>query len=249
MPANILILYEGSRGEPRFIKRHFEVLGKAGSYVPLCYGCNLYNLYDHLSQNAPDGDFSTVDLPTLLRSGPPLPSQADRTVLSQTFTDIFLVFDLDIHDNTHTLEEKVKILRQLSEVYSDSSDNGLLLIDSPMVESYRDYSKDEKGNFRLNEPISISDSKRYKEIVGKRGVQGNVTSYKRELFTRLTMLNIRAIERIAGTDVDPSLSCQGRLIDESLALVMNEQGTLPIYNEMCLLPYTIFGFGILDDYD
>ena len=246
MPSNILIIYEGGKTEKAFINHHFKAVGKADAYTPFCYGCNIYNLYDRLVQNSYGEDLSTVDLPTLLKRGSPIPSQADKSKLDGAFTDIFLVFDLDIHDTVHSPKRKLEILAKMAKIYTDSSDNGLLLVNSPMSESFRDYRIENDGSFQLNPSIEIGESGSYKSLVDKRGNNRGLSKYGLCDFARISNMTLDSIANLLSVqrkDLKADFSFQQKLVSDSIDLL--HQGTIPIYNEMSLIPFAIFGERIL----
>ena len=240
MGGSILIITEGAKTEKRFVESHFKALGKADSYSIFSYCCNLYDLYQRLSGASVGDDFENVDIVTALKQAPCLPSKKDLRVLDNHFTDIFLVFDMDIHDKNHTREEKLEILAKMAKKYTDSTDNGLLLLNSPMAESYRDYRLDDSGAIVITPPISVEQSGEYKELVDQRGAKKDIGRYPAPLFSDLAKANHHLLESILGSV----------FLIESLPLVEIVRATIdsitskqlvPIYNEMVLLPYHIFG--------
>ena len=242
MPNNVLIIYEGARTEKRFIENHFKTLGRLGAYTPFCYGCNIYNFYDLLVRNSNGSDFEYIDVLAILKGCDGVPSQADISIFQDNaFTDIFLVFDLDNHDNTHSQEEKEAILLKMAAKFKESTDGGLLLINSPMVESYRDINREKLPIIELNDRIPVADSGKYKTIVGKRGFTKGISQYSEKTFHALARIHFEEIASILGL---PKESNSLNEIDTERLLITtfdqaNANGLLPIYNEMVLLAYII----------
>lgn len=236
MASNVLIVYEGAKTERRFILRHFQALQWADSFVPFCYGCNIYSLYDFLVRNSEDGDFENLDLITVLkRASEHIPSRQDPSILDHSFSDIFLVFDLDNHDPNHSLEEKREILRKMADKYNESTDEGLLLIDSPMVESYRDFDED---NLVLNEDILVCESAGYKRLVGDRGCAKNISFYSATTFNIITKLHYEKVSSLLGANSLPEMTPDLFLSGVDACFT---NGKIPICNQMALLPYYILG--------
>ena len=137
----ILFVVEGRKTERGLVSRMAEVFGlKAEVYS---VNANIYALY----QKVKDDPFAiTVEVLSEMRN-----SESDREVLSQDFTDVFLVFDcdaqhtLDPHERDRMSDKEIAlrnldVVRQMAERFDDSTDpqKGKLFVNSPMVESFRD---------------------------------------------------------------------------------------------------------------
>ena len=94
----------------------------------LVYHTNIYSLYEQI-HNEYDDDWEAVDLPFLLSRS----SGQDR-LWARDFTDIYLIFDYERQDPCFS-EEKIQ---KLQSHFLDSTGNGKLYINYPMVESYLD---------------------------------------------------------------------------------------------------------------
>lgn len=104
----------------------------------ITYETNIYDLYDKIIDYYGDSEppeLMDVDLPILLKTK--LKSLEGLT--KQNFTNVLLVFDFEPHDPGFT-PEKTSFLLTL---FSDSSDNGKLYFNYPMVESLFDFHQDE----------------------------------------------------------------------------------------------------------
>ncbi|WP_305209554.1 hypothetical protein [Dubosiella newyorkensis] len=132
-----LILVEGVDEKDPFLKvicHTFPKLKIDYEKEVYTFNTNIYHLYDELVKEYGDEngnldwEQTDVDLPVLLsREYPEL--KGFRKV---NFKNILLCFDYDCHD-PHYSPEKLDAMQKL---FSDSSDNGKLYLNYPMLESY-----------------------------------------------------------------------------------------------------------------
>ncbi len=95
-----------------------------------------------------------------------------------------------MQDNHFNDYEKKSILLEMKEYFNDETENGLLLINYPMIESFRDYQIPAPSNEYFFRHIRKHESKNYKEIVGKRGNNLNLSKYSKIDFENITLQNI-----------------------------------------------------------
>lgn len=84
----------------------------------------------------------------------------NRKLLSQKYTDVYIVFDLD----PHAVKVDYKKLRLLVTYFTNSSDMGKLFINYPMMQSYKHLKSLPDIDFE-NRTVNLSDIKQYKKIV------------------------------------------------------------------------------------
>lgn len=172
MPKALLIV-EGASLEPRFFTHLSKICGMDVEILSL--RANVYLLYRKLKEYGFDYDVKTA-LKELLRS------DADaNAVLSHSFAYTYLVFDCDAHDSgiprrgtpprplPDVVNENYSRLSEMQEYFTDETDpdRGLLYVNYPMMESYRDADSFSDPSF-LNRTVSFADLRRYKELVGRR---------------------------------------------------------------------------------
>ena len=192
MHSKILFIVEGFDDEARFVEEYLSKVGFPSNFSLFRYGCNLYNFYDCLLEAQPDGDFSDIDVLGALRSMEErLPLKNDLNVLLGEYTDIYLIFDLDNHDAVHSKQERYDIIRAMSRYFNNSTDSGQLLIDSPMVEAYRDISVSEEGDVTLNDDVSLEVGSGYKKLVGERGICFGYSRFGRDTFLIISSLHLK----------------------------------------------------------
>lgn len=114
----------------------------------------------------------------------------------------YLLFDLDIHDRQFTDENKKSILKEMQEYFNDETENGLLLISYPMIESFRDYTSDEDY---FDRHIDKNQSKDYKRLVGERGNNTNLGKLTKKDFENRTLLNLLKVNYLLNKKKDVPL--------------------------------------------
>ncbi len=114
----------------------------------------------------------------------------DAKKLEDKYPYIYLFFDLEIQDNHYS--NKKSVLKEMSEYFYDETENGLLLIDYPMIEAYRDYKEPLIDPTFKDLFISVEDvlNKKYKSIVNERGTNKNFSKYTAEEFELLFLQNL-----------------------------------------------------------
>ena len=120
---NILVLVEGMRPDVKLMERLLEIYGIDG-YRIVPYKTNIYALYHSLSRNG------NQDILLHLREREPNPEK--RVIFDERYSDILLIFDLDPQDNRFSPER----ISEISEYFNNSTENGQLYINYPMVEAF-----------------------------------------------------------------------------------------------------------------
>ncbi|MCM1557147.1 MAG: hypothetical protein NC087_06395 [Anaeroplasma bactoclasticum] len=188
----ILLIVEGEKTEPKLFSQLEKVKWNQSCELQIVdIRTNIYSLYQaikNLNEGFIDDSTSTIEvLRQILKDNNRL-EEAEK--LEDKYPYIYLFFDLEIQDN-HYLDKKT-ILEEMMKYFYDETENGLLLINYPMMESYRDYKEPLiDPNFK-NLFISIEDvlNKKYKSIVNERGTNKNFSKYTAEEFELLFLQNL-----------------------------------------------------------
>ncbi|WP_316631830.1 hypothetical protein [uncultured Ruminococcus sp.] len=97
----------------------------------LMYETNIYVLYNKIvSEYGTDWSEQDIDLPKCVSHWKSITPELEK----RNFTNVILIFDYERHDPNFS----ETVIQELQEYFSDINDNGQLLINYPMVESYRD---------------------------------------------------------------------------------------------------------------
>ena len=177
----ILLLVEGYRTEPNIMKAYAKRLEEEFELNVVSFDTNIYVLYQNIkSLNEEMGleSTSTLDmLKSILRERERkfadnnkidelIKIKNDLEILDQKYPYVYLLFDLEIQDNHYNNSDKKSILKEMLEYFNDETDNGLLLINYPMIESFRDYNLPILNDEYYERFISKAEVQNYKKIVG-----------------------------------------------------------------------------------
>ena len=201
----ILLLVEGYKTEPYLMEMYANALKEDFELNVVSFGTNIYVLYQSIKAlNSQFGSDSTSTLEMLksilkereskldeIKNLDELTKiRSDLKILDDKFPYIYLLFDLEMQDNHFNDEEKKSILLEMKEYFNDETENGLLLINYPMIESFRDYQRPAPSDEYFDRYIEKHESKKYKEIVGRRGNNLNLGKYSKTDFENITLQNI-----------------------------------------------------------
>lgn len=140
-----------------------------------------------------------LDVTALLMEGA---SEEDARMLGQDFSDVFLVFDMDPQD---TLYDRVK-LEAVMGFFDDSTENGKLYLNYPMLESYK-HLKEPYDPEYLTRTVPVGDVGRYKEIVDEEAYSGikDLGKFDEDMAMMVLELNTRKANLLlSGNDGIPS---------------------------------------------
>lgn len=205
MLDRVLLLVEGEKTEYNFLERllSFNCKDIPTEVIPI--GINIYTFYKKIQFL---GEDSTTTLDTLKEIKKN--NIKDLEQIEKGFAYIYLVFDFDMQESSLKTEDKLTVLREMMKTFSnETGDFGQLLIDYPMVESYRDFKIDCPKEFlsdKKNVPIDKLAS--YKNTVDERGNDLDVKKYKARNFDLITKLNIMKAFQIVKEDIDYDLFIQ-----------------------------------------
>lgn len=172
----ILFITEGQNDEVKFINRLFKVCNYLQNYKIYPYKTNLHNLANLLVINGEIDD--SLDIKQVLKE-----NEKDddlRKMLSEEFSDIILIFDFEPHQDFPRFE----LIRKLLLFFDNSTTNGKLYINYPMMQSYRHFDKLPNKDFK-NLIITKKDSHKYKSIVGDFSKFQNIEHHSYSLFVSL----------------------------------------------------------------
>lgn len=224
----ILLVVEGEKTEKQLLDKLFEYYESVEQkYEIISFRTNIYTLFSTLKKD------KFIDIKNLL-----IDKRHEFNI--SDISEVILIFDLDIH-HTDTYREqmytKEKIIEMLS-YFRDEFENGKLIINYPMVESFKDVQSYNEYEYYDN-VISVEQSKTYKELVGSKNtiIQG-VKGLNHRLSNYLIYINICKKNFILNGEYrKPSLEEFIRYEELELFLKIEKKyishGKIPILN--CLL--------------
>ena len=179
----ILAIVEGEKADYKLMKHLFDMFYEH-EYDILPYRTNLYSLYNSFELNDKD-DFEVLDTIQVLKS-----MEKDvkkRDMLNQKFTDIVLIFGFDPQDPAFSVEKIIK----MKKLFHESTENGKLYINYPMVEAFKHLKNVKDESFIdlqvLKEDL---DNKKYKTMVSQMAFQNDYTKYNRTMCLNVFRLNL-----------------------------------------------------------
>lgn len=192
----ILIIVEGAKTETKFFKRLTQF--KENTVYTVSYNNNIYNLYECLKSDESD---DTIRM--LIYGENNNISNEDKKLLKEkknVIQYIYLVFDFDYQNCKHlkNIEEELNKILNLTEYFSNEADmKGKLLINYPMMESYKDLSEfDDLSYLDAFIQTDFETLSHYKKDVSKRGIKKDILSYREYDFFEIAKLNLKKINKL-----------------------------------------------------
>lgn len=179
----ILFIAEGSDDEPDIINKFMKICYPSEKYEFVICEKNIHMLISSLKDKRGHID-ADLDIQKVLQENET--DEKKIKILRDVYTDIILVFDLDPQNNI-TEYENIKLLL---EYFTDSTNNGKLFINYPMIQSYRHIKKDETIRKFCNKKVEILDCPDYKKISGNNSDFKYLSRYNFNTLLRILKFNI-----------------------------------------------------------
>ena len=125
--AKILMLVEGEKTDFVLMQRLLDIYGVNEKHEIVSYNTNIYVLYNHMFAG---GDPDSLDLLQVLKEHEKDPLK--KKIFEVRYSDILLIFDLDPQDRLYSSQK----VQQMLAYFNESSENGKLYINYPMVEAF-----------------------------------------------------------------------------------------------------------------
>lgn len=179
----VLAIVEGESADFKLINHFFNLFFDDEFYV-WAYKTNFYALYDTLSLED-ENNYDDLDIKQVIKSREA--STEIKAKLDEKYTDIILVFDLDPQDQRFKEEKVYKMLS----VFHESSDNGKLYINYPMVEAFKHISSTTDLTY-IDRVVNMDDlrNKTYKTIVSKVSFETDFEKYNIDMCLDVFKLNL-----------------------------------------------------------
>ncbi len=175
------IIVEGEAREPQIIDNICRVFFKNSriKVITLPAGQNIYMLWKRMKAD----EFET-DIIEVLREGSDIVAEMLEGLSRDVFSEVFLFFDYDGHQNNLMKDGNVnsqEVLLQMLKSFDNETENGKLYISYPMVEALRDFSPvlcvSEKHCY-----CEIMDASNYKQISAERAIYSEFKKYDFEIW-------------------------------------------------------------------
>ncbi len=211
----ILLLVEGKTTEVKLFGMILDCypeiqVKKQNIFV---YNTNIWTLHHALKKEFGDTWYEEkIDFLGFLKSLPVIQGQITRLQTNQQqtddfkdliFTDIFLVFDYERQDPSFD----PSLIKNMLAFWSESTENGLLYLNYPMIESYKHLKNPLPDLDYINRKCSCSilfsnETKKnmYKSIVGCESSFTDLRKYTRDIFKEFVIHNLcKASAMVNGT--------------------------------------------------
>ena len=189
---NILLIVEGERTEPRIFNKFVDIIGRRDFNLKIInLNTNIYALYNKIKSyniDFDDDSTSTIDvLKSILKDDR---RNEELKILDQKFPYIYLVFDFEIQDKLFNLLQKKGLLLEMLNYFNDETENGLLLINYPMIESLKDFKFPIPNLIYKDALIDVDACMKYKHICSLRSDGNDIRKYNKQVFEKLVFQNI-----------------------------------------------------------
>lgn len=232
----VLFIVEGKRGEPRFLQRMHQVLFNTKVENIYSYETVVYDLLEKMfPKGSEDEDLDVVSV--LREQGV---DESQRALLELEFSDIYLVFDMDPH---HQKYDRL-LLEKATGFFDDSTGNGKLYLNYPMLESYKHLKTHNDAEYLFR--LVAADRKtlgEYKKTVDCECDKDfrQLEKYTKETFVEIIEMNLRKANYILTNDselpdADSYLEWKGEDILSKQEQLMDAESKLYVLNTSSFIP-------------
>lgn len=245
-----LAIVEGVKTDASLMACLAQACGMDMDIYPV--GGNVYAIYQYMKREG--FDVNVKDVAAELSH-----DSHDKAILQNDFADTFLVFDCDAHHTEGRHERQVDLtalfmrnmerIREMAEHFDDSTDptKGKLLVNYPMVESFRDCDDFFDPSYETAS-VPIERIPIYKQLVASRKLcRRHMKDFSQTQFESLSRMNVFKLAATYGLGFQ-GMDYQSFLaISTPVAIVSLETdtalrtGLLPVLNTSLFLPIDYFG--------
>ena len=249
-PSKILFVVEGERTERLLVNRLSEVF-EVSSEIFAVRG-NIYKLYQAVKDDPFSGIVEVLSEMT--------DCESDKAILANVFTDVFLVFDCDAQhtmnpDEAHSMTAReiavrnMGIVREMAERFDESTDpeRGKLLVNYPMVESFRDCDDFFDMSY-ADAAVAVDSLRSYKNHVAtRRLVRFHIKDYSPTNLSDLIRMNVFKLNKIVRGSFGAcpygeflSINDQREIAKKESDLV-RQDSVVSVLNTLLFFPLEYFG--------
>lgn len=161
----ILFVFEGERREVMMFKSIEHLFFSKGSErIILSFKNNIYELYHQMKAMGEGADIVGLMKET---------GHSDILGNSSDYSEIYLFFDLDIHNQNQDITQSRLQIREMLDFFDNETENGKLYINYPMIESIYHTQRLPDPEY-LEYTVKISQCSDYKKIARDFGPYSNL---------------------------------------------------------------------------
>lgn len=203
---NILLIVEGEKAEVKLftkIAECFPQMGYSRENI-IVYKTNLWVLSGELKKYFGSDWYKQreIDMLGFIRSCEKFKDQAVK-LEGKRITDIYLVFDYERQDIRFNAGD----IENMQNFFCESTRNGMLYINYPMVEAYKHLKKPLPDEDFIDRACKCSELSEYKEIVDSESGQNDLRRLNTEDFKKLVIHNLCKAACMTGEDASRQLKC------------------------------------------
>lgn len=217
-----LILVEGDHEKYVLLKMIFKLFPETGmnSDNVLVYGTDIYDLYNCIIKEYGD-DWDSNDLEINLPYIVSTKNHEEKILDKRDFTDIFIVFDYERHDNFYSDEKIGKMQKH----FCDSTADGVLYINYPMIEAYQHISGVPDSEFMSRTAgIDVLCGSEYKNLVHSVSLIWKYLIFYKKCIHMMTMKKPDISEKQATEITDRILSlCAGDKLAAEINMILESE--------------------------
>lgn len=228
MHNKTLFIVEGDSDEPAFIKQMFLKCYKKEEYHTYSYRANIHMLAGELMKNYPDFDEDNIDIKLILKS-----MESDdnkKKILDDDYNDVYLIFDFEPqHDVLH-----FDIVKRMMIYFNDSTQQGKLFINYPMMQSYKHFTvlPDSTFEYRM---VNADRFDLYKKDVGDTSKFTDISKCNYSTFYSLAVHHLRKYNKICFNtydvlDVDTYLRSDSSKVFDIEVEKLKTEGKIDVLN-------------------
>lgn len=210
----ILVCVEGEKTDLNLMKYLFQIYAIDADYEIVPYKTNIYTLYNDMFRGeAPEN----LDFLQVLKEREK--NQGRREILNLRYSDILLIFDMDPQDPQFSDEK----LTEMARYFNESTDNGKLYINYPMVESFYHMKSIPDDEYETRTAtLAELKARRYKQRVNLENRNKDYSKFavNRDECDQIILQNIKKAWRISGREM------QGLIVPEQIHILEKQLAML-----------------------
>lgn len=191
--SKILLIVEGAQEEKEFFEAYNKTFLEERISV-VCFKQNIFKLYEICKEYIIHGIKPTNIIPIIKEAINDI-SDDERSILDQKYTDVFLIFDLDLQNHRtcyQCIEEYLTKISYLLDFFDNSTTIGQIVINYPMMESFMHIDDDNFANFKdFKVPFDIVEEGNYCNYLHSMNMNFPVKLLTKEDFEILFAYNLK----------------------------------------------------------
>lgn len=202
----------------------------------IAFKTNIYGLYDEMKNNY------GLDIVELIKERASRIGDTNtyNKLASGGFAQIYLIFDFDPQAPQYSINK----IKEMLEYFNNETENGLLYVNYPMLESYKHFRCIPDKDYYKYE-IPISECKSYKKLINNISVIKHTNDITSDIFNTIIMHNIEKYIYITKTKIknysDYLKRYNRELLLECVVQHMMNTSNIYVYNSSLLWGIDYFG--------